>query len=307
MSKKLNLSSPIELIAEAGVSNPNLGWISFILTDAEPNKNKQGIRESAFASLIESGQLMPIKMAKGIIAPNHEGAKPLGAIASLSDEESKVLGKAAIWKMDRAEEYGILTAMSAAKQLPNISWEIVYTESELDDEGVEWILDPVLRGATIVGDPAYGDRTPILTVASNNASENEPEEDATEDDGVCEGCAAQLIRIEELENTIKELQAYKDTIEREVVNAALLEARIEELNAAGVELTQEEIEAEKEAWLGMSDETFASVLNVLKRVKPKAAKSARIPDVTGNPTESPVDIVRKGLLKMKQRSLEENE
>ena len=308
MSKKLNLSSPFELIAEAGVSNPNLGWLSFVLTDSEPNNNKQGIRKDAFASLVESGQLMPVKMAKGEIASDHTGAEPLGAIASLSEEESQVLGKAAIWKRDRAEEYEILTAMSAAGELPHISWEIAYTESELDDNGVEWISDPMLRAATIVGDPAYGDRTPILSVASNNTSEVEPpEEDADEDDEESEEDAEQLKRIEELEKEVKELQAYKDTIEREVANAALLESRVIELNAAGVKLTQEEIEAEKDAWLEMSDETFTSVLNVLNRIKPKAATSAHIPDVTGNSTESPVDVVRQGFIKMKQRSLEENE
>ena len=322
MAKKLNLSSPIELIAEAGVSNPNLGWLSFVLTDSEPNNNKQGIRKDAFTVLIESGQLMPVKMARGEIAADHTGAEPLGAIAELSIDESKVLGKAVIWKRDRAEEYEILTAMSADNKLPHISWEIAYTKSELDDDGVEWISDPMLRAATIVGDPAYGDRTPILSVASTNASEDEfededpeeeesedetPEEDNVEDEEGDED-AEQLKRIEDLEKEVKELQAYKDTIEKEAASAALLKSRVEALSAIGVGLTQEEIEAEKDSWLEMSDETFTSVLNVLKKVKPKAANSARVPDVIGDSSESPVDVVRKGLRKMKeQRSLEENE
>ncbi|MCK4825575.1 hypothetical protein KA005_58040 [bacterium] len=319
MSKKLNLSSPIELIAEAGVNNPNLGWLSFVLTDSEPNNNKQGIRKEAFASLIVSGQLMPVKMAKGEIAADHTGAEPLGAIANLSEEDDKVLGKAAIWKSDRAEAYEILTAMSAANELPRISWEIAYTESELDDDGVEWISDPMLKGATIVGNPAYGDRTPILSVASNNTSEDEsddedleeeePEDETSEEDDTEDGESEKdTKRIEELESKVEELQAYKDTIEQVATNAALLESRVAELTAAGVELTQEEIEAEKESWLKMSDEIFASMLNVLKKIKPKAANSARIPDVSGDSTESHVDIVRKGLRKMKeQSSLEETE
>jgi len=318
MAKKLKLSSPIELIAEAGVSNPNLGWLSFVLTDSEPNNNKQGIRKDAFAVLIESGQLMPVKMARGEIAADHTGAEPLGAIAELSIDESKVLGKAAIWKRDRAEEYEILTAMSADNKLPHISWEIAYTESELDDDGVEWISDPMLRAATIVGDPAYGDRTPILSVASNTAPDEDLEDDDEEESGdeedddvedeEGEEDAEQLKRIEELETQVKELQAYKDTIEQVAANATLLESRVAKLTAAGVELTQEEIEAEKESWLEMSDEIFASMLNVLKKIKPKAATSARIPDVVGDSTESTIDVVRKGLRKMKeQSSLEENE
>ena len=111
--KKLTLKSQIKFIAEAALDNPNLGWMEFILTDNQPNDNRQGIKSKAFSSLIQSGLFMPLKMAQGEIQLDHSEAKPLGTIASLEDQENKqIFGKAAIWKMFRADDYKMLLEMN---------------------------------------------------------------------------------------------------------------------------------------------------------------------------------------------------
>jgi len=171
--KQAKLVSSAKFIAEAALDNPNLGWLEFILTDAEPNENSQGIKKEAFAGLIQTGLFMPIKMAIGEIRPDHSDAKPLGAIAALDADEDKILGKAALWKIEREGDYKILTAMSSRGEPINISWEVVYTESEVDDNNVEWLDDPVLTGATIVSMPAYAGRTPVLSVAAKDFPESE--------------------------------------------------------------------------------------------------------------------------------------
>jgi myosin heavy subunit len=41
-----------------------------------------------------------------------------------------------------------------------------YSEFEFDDDGIEWLLDPIVQAATVVNNPAYEGRTDILSVAS---------------------------------------------------------------------------------------------------------------------------------------------
>lgn len=165
MSKKIVFETQATFTAEAGVDNPNLGWLEFILTDNRPNKNKQGIKAEQFKSLVNTGIFMPIKMAQGTILPDHSDAEPLGPIVELVASETQVSGKSAIWKDERPDDYALLKARSTSGEPINISWEIAYMASE-EEAGIEWLVDPILTAATIVGLPAYDGRTPILAVAS---------------------------------------------------------------------------------------------------------------------------------------------
>lgn len=312
------VSSASFLTAQAALANPNLGWLEFVLTDAMPNSNKQGIKTDAFDSLINTGMFMPIKMASGKINSDHSEAEPLGAIASLKTDETKILGKAALWKQERQSDYEMLVSMSADSKPIDISWEIAYTESEVDDEGVEWIADPILTGAAIVGIPAYSGRTPVTAVASTDADEDgssdtahvesggddepEPENDQVKS---LEATITKLESdMEELEKELEELREYKALREKQDTDAAVFDARVKGIADAGLTVSSEEIEAKKDFWLSLSDDSFETMLSMMKELKPASA-SATPPDVSGNATKSNVDIVRKGLAEMRKTQLEE--
>jgi len=317
--KTINLvSSASFLTAQAASANPNLGWLEFVLTDALPNSNKQGINASAFDSLVNTGMFMPVKMAAGKINLDHSEAEPLGAIASLVADETKILGKAALWKQERQTDYEMLVSLSASSKPIDISWEIAYTESKVDDEGVEWIADPILTGAAIVGLPAYSGRTPVTAVASTEVNEDSPpdpthvesggdDELETEDDPIklLEATITKLeSEMDEQEKELVELREYKVEREKKDAEAALFAERTKGIADAGLTVSTEEIEAKKDFWLSLSDESFGTMLSMMKELKPASA-SASLPDVSGSATVSTLDIVRAGLAEMRTKTLEE--
>jgi len=312
MEKKLVLESRINFIAEAALENPNLGWMEFILTDNQPNDNKQGIKSEAFAGLIQSGLFMPLKMALGEIQQDHSEARPLGTIASLEDQTEKIFGKAAIWKLFRANDYKMLLEMSSKKEPINISWELSYTESDIDEDGVEWLGDPVLTAAAIVGLPAYGNRTPVLSVASKKdegetdmeekkvpeSEEPETEETKTE---VVVNVSVDAEEVKSLRKQVEDLEEYKETRETEDAKASMLKQRIGMFAEAGFDFTDEEIETNELVWLELSDEAFQSMLKLMVNIKQTKAASTSVPDVSGTPeSTSNIDIVREGFREMKQ-------
>jgi len=327
--QRVVLNSTAKFVAVAARDNPNLGWLEFVLTDDQPNGNHQGVKREGFASLVETGLLMPLKMAKGEIKPGHNDAEPLGAIASLEEEESQVVGKAAIWKDERNGDYGMLKSMSAEGEPIGISWEIAFTESETDDDGTMWINDPTLLAATIVGVPAYGDRTPVLSVASQEgaddadpdadpdnsepASDGEPADDGEPSDDDAgeptddnrEGDDEEAISADELaalQVELTELREYKEKREKEDAVAALLATRLNALSESGFEYTEEEVRNKQELWLDMSDEAFEAMLEVMISLNTAATTSAGlVPDVSGGQDRSVVDIVRSGLQEMRKR------
>jgi len=317
--KTINLiSSASFLTAQAALANPNLGWLEFVLTDAKPNSNKQGIEASAFASLINTGMFMPVKMAAGKINIDHSEAKPLGAIASLEADEIQILGKAALWKQERQSDYEMLVSMSANSEPIDISWEIAYTESEVDDEGIEWIADPILTGAAIVSSPAYAGRTPVIAVASTEGDEDDSPESAHVESGGDDEPEPENDQIKLLEATItklesdmednekelEELREYKFLREKQDAEAALFDARTKSIADAGLTVSPEEIEAKKDFWLSLSEESFVTMLSMMKELKPAIASTIP-PDVSGNVTKSNVDIVRDGLAEMRKKPLED--
>jgi hypothetical protein len=155
-----------EMIASLSF-NKTIKWIKFILTDANVNANKQRIPKNEFTNLIRTGLYMPIKMAQGYIREDHEFSVPIGTITNLIEREDRVEGIAALWGKEYPEEVKLLQEMSASDKKPQISWEIIYTDSKKEDE-IEVFENVQLAAATIVGMPAYQGRTPILVVASKN-------------------------------------------------------------------------------------------------------------------------------------------
>ncbi len=151
--------------------NPTLRWIRFVLTDDQPNENKQRVPQAEFDNLIKTGIHMPIKMAEGGISLGHDGTKPLGVITNLKKVANKIEGLAALWSRERPEDVELIVNEFKAGRVPQISWEIPYTDIITNEEGIQDLVGICLRAATIVGLPAYAGRTPILAVASRELEE----------------------------------------------------------------------------------------------------------------------------------------
>ena len=147
--------------------NSLISWTKFVLTDSSPNANYQRIPKSEFPSLVRTGVNMPLKMAAGEIRDGHDGATPLGVITNLTVEGNQILALAALWSAERPADISYIKEKLAAKEPVSVSWELLYTDSVFA-EGIEDIYGITLRAATVVGRPAYEDRTPVLAVAARS-------------------------------------------------------------------------------------------------------------------------------------------
>lgn len=186
MVKKTKIDSELEYIvqlvqdneleAEIGEAfssvliNPAVSWAKFILTDDVPNANSQRIPVEEFANLIKTGMYMPVKMARGEIKDGHENSEPLGVMTHLKHEGNKVVAIAALWSKERPIDIGYIKSQIESNKPVNISWEILYGDSTVNEKGIEDLHDVALRAATIVGIPAYAGRTQMLAVAARKWS-----------------------------------------------------------------------------------------------------------------------------------------
>lgn len=339
--KKFKFETQAEFRAEASLQNPNLGWLEFVLTDAKPNANKQGIPSTAFKHLVETGVHMPIKVAEDGIKMDHSNALPLGPITELQGNDEQVKGRAAIWKQERPNMYAMLKEMREQGEAINISWELAYTQSEEDEDGVTWLLDPRLLAATVVGNPAYEGRTPVLSVASKGldaiSNKLKTGEELTKEESEELSSFIQLVEnanqegeessnngdkeMEELEKLQKEfselqdkfdalasdneqlqterdeLKKFKEEREEADKKAELLASRLKAMEEAGIEVSEEEIEEKSETWLSMTDEGFASMVELVSKVQSSQASknNPEIPDLSGEDSEETIELIRQGL------------
>ncbi len=163
------LDFPKEVLAAIS-KNPTLRWIKFVLTDDAPNANKQRIPKEEFSNLVKTGIHMPIKMSQGYIREGHEYSVPIGSITSLVERDHFVEGIAGLWGKEYPGEVNLLQELSASdSENPQLSWEILYRGSKIEDDGTEVFLDTALAAATVVGMPAYEGRTPITLMASKES------------------------------------------------------------------------------------------------------------------------------------------
>jgi hypothetical protein len=162
------IDSESEGSAEASIGlNPAFKFLKFVLTDDKPNLNKQRIPIEEFDNIVRTGYLTPIKMGKGKIEQGHENASEIGVISHLKKtEDNKIVGLAAIWSKEHPDEYNYIKENYDKKTPLNISWEILYRDSTVDADGITDLKDTALKAAVLVGRPAYGGRTQILSVAS---------------------------------------------------------------------------------------------------------------------------------------------
>jgi hypothetical protein len=169
MHKTARLQGFMKASSSLETNNPLQSRVTLVLTDFEPNINKQGVPSSEKKNIMQSALYMPLKVNfDGEEIYGHTTATPLGPITKVWEDQYNgrdvILGEAVIWN----EHYKAVS--EHIKKLFDTgigtSWEIYYADSEVDSSGVEWLHDCVFAGSCIVDTPAYGpERTRILAIA----------------------------------------------------------------------------------------------------------------------------------------------
>lgn len=150
-------------------NNPLQTRVSLVFTDFEPNVNKQAVPLSEKENIIRSALNMPLKiMFDGEQYHKHAGAIPIGPIVNVYEDDYNgrrvIKGEAVIWDDEYKEISDHLKSLF--DKGVSTSWEIYYSESSVDESGVEWLHDCIVANTCIVNTPAYGpERTRILAIA----------------------------------------------------------------------------------------------------------------------------------------------
>lgn len=192
MEKDVILQGAIAEITPLNFEHPGLRQMKFIFCDDKPNFNKQGIEQEDFAAIAMSAVGTPIKMKyvmkrkrTGLAAQDggdiggHESSIPIGFIKAmterkLDDGTNQLIADAVLFAEEYPEEVDFLEKAFAAKKAPGVSWELKHSEEKsVVRDGVTWLKGLITKAASIVKNPAYGDRTAILALASDRNLSNE--------------------------------------------------------------------------------------------------------------------------------------
>lgn len=262
--------------------NDLFNFVKFILTDDKGNANKQRIPKEEFANLIKTGIYTPFKMAVGKINEGHEESFPIGVITNLAEKEDQIRGIAALWSRERPEDVKLIKEAYSNKKQLNVSWELLYSNSEVDDEGFENLHGVTLRAATLVGMPAYQGRTPVYAVASeNNKQEENPlnetdelKERITALQSQLDEAKAQLQTLKEMEAELVTLREYKASIEAEAQKLEKVIAIKAKFTEAGIEKEDEYFETNQEVLLGLSETALDFMLQDMKAFSEKVTEAS---------------------------------
>ena len=168
--KKTIFDGTVTAFAEE--THPLQTRLSFVFTDFQPNKNNQGVKESEAENIVSTGTHMPVKVNfSNDTTRGHFGAIPIGPMTGFTKQDDKIVAEAVVWNNEFPEIVDYMKqAMSEEKDV-RFSWELFYRDSEKDSDGVEWLNDIIVGAATIVANPAYGSRTPLLSIAEDRVTE----------------------------------------------------------------------------------------------------------------------------------------
>jgi len=263
-----------EQLAEAAIAaNHSFNYLKFILTDDEPNANRQRIPKEEFENVIRTGFFTPLKMARGGIKQGHELSEPLGVITHLQENDNQIRGLAALWSEERPDDVKIIKEAYINKRPLNISWELGYTASSYEDDGTENLHGVTLRAATLVDLPAYKGRTPVIQVASEKKEDTDLDElEKTQKEledtkellskaqEEIETLKEQLKGLEGQASELEELREFKAEIDREIEEEKALEAIKAQFTEAGVEKDEEYFYENKERLLAMAQEDLEFML-----------------------------------------------
>jgi hypothetical protein len=253
------------------IRNPTFSWAKFILTDDLANENKQRIPKEEFSNLIKTGVNAPVKMELGDPLGDHARSTPLGVVTHLKEIENRIEGIAALWTREREQDVKSLKDMYSQGKLPQLSWEVMYEDSNTNDDGVEDLAGTILRAVTIVGVPAYAGRTPIVALASKK-DDNPNTEELTVDE--LEKAQSKITELESslsskedelktLSTETEQLREYKDVAEKEKAAAAKLIAIKQKFTEAGLEKDETYFTEKKETLLGMTDDALDFMIQEL--------------------------------------------
>jgi len=179
-----SMKGGFRLSLAANFNHPFIKEIEVVLTDFEPNANNEGISRSEAENIMRTAMYTPIKIAASDAGyGGHTKANPIGAIteAYLGQHNGRdvIMGKAFIWKDEYPEVYDMLKSQADANQFIGTSWEVYYGAEDTVN-GVKWLKNITFAGTCIVDAPAYGDRTPLLSVAEKKEKMNELEKQILE-------------------------------------------------------------------------------------------------------------------------------
>lgn len=165
---KIVLSS-IEIVPQE--DNPFLVKAKFIFADNQGNENGMGIEFGDFPAVAASAINMPVKMRYlGEGVGNHVGSIPIGHITNMNIEDTgelkRLIGTAVLYAEEYPDEVSYLEESFNAGNAPGISWELGYSDSIVKN-GIEWLKGIITKAATFVRAPAYGKRTALLALASD--------------------------------------------------------------------------------------------------------------------------------------------
>lgn len=273
---------------EASVSlNPSFVWTKFVLTDDKPNENKQRVPKEEFSNLIKSGIFAPVKMSFGQINENHDDAFPIGVITHLKEQDDKILGIAALWSRERQDDVLKIRDMVKNGDLPQLSWEILFENSVMEETGVESLANTVLRGITLVSMPAYAGRTPIYAAASKNTNS---EDKSVEDLEKLQARVAELeqvlaakdgeiasltAKLSDTDTELSSLREFKSAIETEKALVEKLTSIKQKFSEAGLVKTDSYFEENKENLLGMTDPTLDFLIQEMVAFSSKEKEEAK--------------------------------
>ena len=293
--------------------------ISFVLTDFQPNVNKQAVPRSEAENVIATAKGMPVKINfNGISEGGHSRAVPVGPITDARletiEDREVILADAILWRNEYEEIDEYLKSSTAENKRVGTSWELYYKESE-DIDGIEWLRGIVMAGTAIVKDPAYGNRTPILAIAETTMEEKlkelelkleeyelmlnqlkfELEKSVMDNGQLMEEYSAikterdALVQEREIEKEQQEAEARRRDAE------ARLYGRQEALVEVGVIVGETDSEMQ-EFLTTASDEVFSLFVRSYRNIKPaeasaKAEAEIKVPSTIGSSKPKPDAII----------------
>lgn len=287
--------------------NPHFQWAKIIVTDDRPNVNKQRVPQEEFDNIILTGIHSPIKMQPGKIAGHKESfGHPIGTITALRKVDDRIEALAALWKQERPEDIAMLKELYTKGTPPNVSWELSYADSEIEEGDVKKLKNITMDGLCIVGVPAYAGRTPFIAMASKETDDKDNDNMEQELQEKLDKLQADFdAKIAELATKDTEFAALKSEFEDlKAQNTALAEfkAQVEEQKAlaekfelvkqkfsdAKLERDADYFEQNKERFLKMSEEDLdfhIQDLVAFAGAKAIAEKKLDIPNLQGNTTK----------------------
>lgn len=253
--------------------NPAQKHIKFIFTDYLPNANKQGVPVEEAENVLKTGLYMPVKVNFQNGPKGHARAIPIGPIIGMINEDSKIVGEAVVWSTEFPDIAEYLDIASASEGGVQFSWELAHSNSTTDDNGITWLRNIVVMGITMVNDPAYKGRTPLISVAEELSSmelEEALAELANANDKISE-LESQLAentsmqdKLSALETEVISLRSFKEDVEAEAAKAEKLSTRRSKLSEAGITFTDDEFSTRSGIIFGMTDDVFDLYVSDIK-------------------------------------------